>query len=160
MKLRNWKEAVPTLNECLRLDPTNKTALYRRSKALSKPVNSGVDDFKQAVKDLKAINSKEVRVMRRIAKLEKKIKHNSKCEHDVYSKMFTRTANQPSIADIVAQSIPKMAPVKTTLDLEMESDIASIDAEVKRMQEKKREEFSFEVKPESEWTHFPEFQQL
>ena len=57
MKSKNWKEALPALNEILRLDPCNKTALYRRSKALSKPVNSSVDDFRNAVKDLKAIGS-------------------------------------------------------------------------------------------------------
>lgn len=70
MKTKNWTDAVPCLNEILRLDPINYTALYRRSKALSKPVNSSVDDFKNAVKDLKALNSTEVRVLRRIAKLE------------------------------------------------------------------------------------------
>jgi tetratricopeptide (TPR) repeat protein len=92
MKVKNWQDAVACLNEILRLDPTNNTALYRRSKALSKPINSSVEDFKKAVKDLKALNSNEVRVLRRIAKLEQKIKHNSKCEQEVYSKMFTRTS--------------------------------------------------------------------
>lgn len=78
LKTKEWEDAVPVLNEVLRLDPTSKIALYRRSKALSKPINSGVEDLRKAVKDLKAINSTEVRVARRIAKLEKKIKANSR----------------------------------------------------------------------------------
>jgi len=57
MKSKNWLEALPTLNEVLRLDPCNKTALYRRSKALSKPINSGVDDLRKALKDLQAMGS-------------------------------------------------------------------------------------------------------
>jgi tetratricopeptide (TPR) repeat protein len=57
LKEKNWKEALPCLNEVLRLDPSNKSALYRRSKALYKPINSGVEDFKDAVRDLKAMGS-------------------------------------------------------------------------------------------------------
>ena len=101
MKVKNWKDALPCLNEILRLDPLNKIALYRRSKALSKPINSSVEDFKKAVGDLKALNSSEIRVLRRIAKLEQKIRHNSKCEHEVYSKMFTRSEKESAVSDFV-----------------------------------------------------------
>jgi hypothetical protein len=101
LKTKEWNDAVPVLNEILKLDPTSKVALYRRSKALSKPINSSVEDLRRAVKDLIAINSKEVRVVRRIAKLEKKIRVNSRTQHEVYSKMFTRSDKEEAVTDFV-----------------------------------------------------------
>lgn len=144
----------------LRLDPTNKTALYRRSKALSKPINSGVDDLKAAVKDLKAINSNEMRVVKRITKLEKKIKQFSKDEHETYSKMFNRTEKEKSVSEFVEEKKVVIEPVKSTLEKEVDDDLAKVDAEVARMLEKKLGEANFEVKPESEWQDAPEFKQL
>jgi NifB/MoaA-like Fe-S oxidoreductase len=152
---------LPCLNEVLRLHPANKTALYRRSKALSKPINSGVEDLKEAVRDLKAIGSQEVRVLKRIAKLEKKIKHNSKCEHEVYSKMFTRSEKDVmSVTDFVEKSKVVLEPVKSTLDKEIEDEFAKINEEVQRMIAKKAEELSFEVVPQPDRKTYPEFEQL
>lgn len=160
LKEKNWKEALPCLNEVLRLDPSNKSALYRRSKALYKPINSGVEDFKDAVRDLKAMGSQEVRVLRRIVKLEKKIKHNSKCEHEVYSKMFSRTEKDVSVTDFVEKTKVVLEPVKSTLDKEIEDEFVKITEEVKRMIEKKSEELSFELLPENERKPYAEFAQL
>lgn len=160
MKSKNWQDTVPCLNEVLHLDPTNKTALYRRSKALSKPVNSSVEDFKKAVADLKALNSTEVRVLRRIAKLEQKIKHNSKKEHEVYSKMFTRSEAEPTVTEFVEKNRVKIEPIKSTADKEVDEDLAKISKEVDIMVAKKATELSFEQRPESEREDFPEFDQL
>ena len=138
LKTMNWEEAVPTLNEVLRLDPINKTALYRRSKALSKPINSGVEDLKRALMDLKSMNSKEIRVLRRMAKLEKKIKLNSRTEHDVYSKMFTRNDKEASVTDFVDKNRVVVQPLKTTIDKEIEGEVTKITQEVQKLCDKKR----------------------
>ena len=53
-----------------------------------------------------------------------------------------------------------MEPIKSTLEKEVEDDLAKVDVEVARMLAKKREDNSFEVKPESEWQDVPEFKQL
>ena len=100
-------------------------------------------------------------MLRRIAKLEKKIKHNSKCEHDVYSKMFTRSEKDVmSVTDYVEKSKVVLEPIKSTLDHEIDDEFAKIKEEVQRMIEKKQEELSFELLPESERKTYPEFAQL
>ena len=53
---------MPCANEVLRLDPNNKIALYRRAKAISRPVNASVEDYRQAIKDLEKMNSQEERI--------------------------------------------------------------------------------------------------
>ena len=70
-------------------------------------------------------------MLRRIIKLEKKIKHNSKCEHEVYSKMFTRGEKEVmSVTDFVEKTKFVLEPVKSTLDKEIEDEFAKIAEEV------------------------------
>jgi len=69
LKEENCEDALPAVNEILRLDPDNKIALYRRAKAISMPVNASVEDYKQAIADLKKINSQEERILKEIERL-------------------------------------------------------------------------------------------
>lgn len=99
LRSENFTDALPAVNEVLRLDPKNRIALYRRAKAVSLPVNAGVDDFKKAVKDLNTILKLELpggrptkaKILAIKAKLEKAIEVNSTRENKVYGKMFTRS---------------------------------------------------------------------
>lgn len=91
LKTQNWEDARSAVDECLRLDPTNKVALFRRAKAKSKPINAGVEDIKSAVRDLKAMQSSESKVRAEIARLQKIIDVNTRREKETYAKMFNRT---------------------------------------------------------------------
>jgi hypothetical protein len=56
IKCSEFKEAQAAATEALKLDPHNDLALWRRSKALSMPINAGVPEFRLAIKDLTNIN--------------------------------------------------------------------------------------------------------
>ena len=88
IKSQNYTDALPEVNEVLKLDPGNKVALYRRARAVSLPVNAGVEDLKSAIEDLQAIGSDEPRITKEIERLEKMAKVNRKRERETYSKMF------------------------------------------------------------------------
>ena len=59
IKSQNYTDALPEVNEVLKLDPGNKIALYRRARVVSLPVNASVEDIKLALEDLQAIGSTE-----------------------------------------------------------------------------------------------------
>ena len=45
LKTESYGDALDAVNEALKIDPNNKTALERRAKALSYPVNASVEDY-------------------------------------------------------------------------------------------------------------------
>lgn len=55
IKSKDYETAVFACNEALKLDPYNVKALYRRARAIALPINSGVEDFRNAMNDLKRI---------------------------------------------------------------------------------------------------------
>lgn len=90
MKEENYVDALPVANEVLRLDPNNRVGLIRRAKAISKPVNASVEDYEQAIADLKKINSNEERILKEIKRLREQATLNRKRERQTYGKMFFR----------------------------------------------------------------------
>ena len=55
IKSKDFEAAVASCNEALKMDPYNIKALYRRARAIALPINSGVEEFRQALVDLKRI---------------------------------------------------------------------------------------------------------
>lgn len=98
IKTQNWLDALAAANEVLKLEPDNVTALHRRAKATYLPINSSVEDFKNAVKDLKRVQQLRPRPSRRIDTLIQQLSNqaniNRKRERETYSKMFFPTAKQ------------------------------------------------------------------
>ena len=90
LKEENYVDALPVANEVLRLDPNNRVGLIRRAKAISKPVNASVEDYEQAIADLKKINSNEERILKEIKRLREQATLNRKRERQTYGKMFFR----------------------------------------------------------------------
>ena len=90
LKEQNYTDALPVTNEILRLDPGNKIALWRRAKSISQPVNAGVEEYHQAIEDLKKINSQEKRILKEIERLQAQAKLNRSRERQTYGKMFFR----------------------------------------------------------------------
>ena len=43
---------LPPVNEALKIDPNNQMGLLRRAKATYLPINSSVEDYKDAKRDL------------------------------------------------------------------------------------------------------------
>lgn len=56
IKTKDYEAAVASCNEALKLDPYNVKALYRRARAVALPINSGVEEFRAAIADLKQIS--------------------------------------------------------------------------------------------------------
>ena len=55
LKSKEFETAVAACDEALKLDPYNVKALYRRARGRSLPINSGVEDFRIALCDLKRV---------------------------------------------------------------------------------------------------------
>lgn len=55
LKSKDYETAQAACDEALKIDPYNVKALYRRARAIALPINSGVEDFRNATVDLKRI---------------------------------------------------------------------------------------------------------
>jgi len=55
IKTKNFKEATASCDECLKLDPQNVRAMYRRARAVALPINAGVPDLRSAVEFLNKV---------------------------------------------------------------------------------------------------------
>jgi len=56
--------------QVLKLDKNNKTALWRRAKARSLPINAKVEDLKESLLDLEKLsNHKEEKIVKEIGRL-------------------------------------------------------------------------------------------
>lgn len=53
--IKDFETAVEACNEALKLDPYNTKAIYRRARARALPINSGVEEFREALADLKRV---------------------------------------------------------------------------------------------------------
>jgi len=85
----------------LKLDPYNIKGLYRRARAQALPINSGVEDFRKALVDLKRVLELDPNhgpVQREIRRLQNLIDINKKREQDTYGKMFS---GSKSVSDYV-----------------------------------------------------------
>ena len=72
IKTKDFETALQACNEALRLDPYNIKALYRRARAQSLPINSGVEEFRKALVDLKTVSeldSTNIPVQRELRRL-------------------------------------------------------------------------------------------
>jgi tetratricopeptide (TPR) repeat protein len=55
IQTKDFETARSACDEVLKLDPYNIKSLYRRARSLALPINSGVEDFRTALVDLKRL---------------------------------------------------------------------------------------------------------
>lgn len=55
IKTKDFDQALQAANEALKMEPNNIKGLYRRARSLALPINSGVEEFKAALADLKLV---------------------------------------------------------------------------------------------------------
>lgn len=94
IKTKDFESAVHACNEALKIDPLNKKALFRRARATALPINSGVEEFKKALTDLKSLNQLDPNnaiVEKEIKRLSRLVEINRKREHETYGKMFSKS---------------------------------------------------------------------
>lgn len=137
IKTKDYESAVAACNEALKLDPYNVKGLYRRARAVSLPINSGVEDFRAAMVDLRriveVIDPQHAPALRELKRLSKLVEVNRKREKETYSKMF-KTGSK-GVTDFVEEQLKKQTPVpinqKTMEELEWERERAKIEQKVK-----------------------------
>ncbi len=97
-------------------------ALYRRARAKALPINSGVEDFRQAMTDLKHIvediDPQYQPAIKELKRLQKLVDVNRRREKETYSKMFKGGATD--YLDDKRQSQP--LNYKSMEDLEFERE--------------------------------------
>jgi len=131
IKTKDFVSAVEACNETLKLDSHNKKGLYRKARALSLPLNAGVEEFQEALGELKKsweIDKEQKHVEREIKKLQRLITVNRKREHDTYGKMFTGK----SVNDYVTQKLAKQT-YKSGDEREYEEEKKKMDEKIKLM---------------------------
>ena len=141
IKTKDFEGAVDSSKEALLLDPKNTKALYRRSRALSLPINSGVEEFQEAITYLKQINETEPglpHVERDIKKLQSLVKINRKREHETYGNMFKKRtgSGKDEKEESVQEYIEKKQKVirgadNQHIDPEFEEEKRKMDLKVK-----------------------------
>jgi len=57
IKTNTFDDAVAAATELLKLEPNNHMAFWRRAKARTAPINAGVPEFREALKDLTMIEN-------------------------------------------------------------------------------------------------------
>jgi tetratricopeptide (TPR) repeat protein len=123
LKTQDFETAFEACNEALKLDPYSIKALYRRGRSKSLPINSGVEDFRLALADMKRIielDSNHVPAQRELKKLQKLIDVNRKREKETYSKMFN---SKKSISDYVEEkTLKETINYKSMEDKEFEKE--------------------------------------
>jgi tetratricopeptide (TPR) repeat protein len=160
IKCKDYETAQAACDEALKLDPYNVKALYRRARAIALPINSGVEDFRNAIVDLKRIveniDPTYQPALKEVKRLQALIEVNRKREKDTYSKMFT------SKEGIVKPGDAKETPLnyKTVEDQEYERERAKMEARVRQQMQAKLQDFSFEVLPVEKRRHYPEMEDL
>lgn len=161
IKTKVFSEAVKACEEALRLDPCNVRALYRRARATSLPINAGVPDLRNSIKDLDQIlaiphegNMFDF-VVKEKDRVQDLIDINYKREQETYKKMFNP---KTSVTEFVKRTSRGMdcLKFKSCEEKEFEEELERIDVEVKVMLAEKIAEFSFEVIPGWEEATFQE----
>ena len=107
IKTKEFETAVAACDEALRIDPNNVAALYRRARGRSLPINSGVEEFRVSLQDLKKvvdIDPENKPALKEIKRLQTLIDINRKREKDTYGKMF---GSNCSVSDYLTQKIKK-----------------------------------------------------
>lgn len=64
LKSQSYSLVLPPVNEALVMEPNNCLGLLRRAKATYLPINSSVEDYKAAKKDLQKLVKLDYRVQR------------------------------------------------------------------------------------------------
>lgn len=134
LKTKDFETARSACEEVLKLDPYNIKALYRRARSLALPINSGVEDFRAALVDLKRlleIDPENMPALREVKRLQKLIEVNRKREKDTYGKMFFGEPSGGSVSEYVDKKIKK-EPLnyKSIEDQEFEKEMKKIDRKV------------------------------
>ena len=149
IKTKEFATAVAACDEALALDPASVRALYRRARARALPINSGVEDFREALQDLRRVLELDPGfkpAAKEAQRLQALVEVNRRRERDIYSRMFAG-----GVSDHLSQK-PALPNYQTLEEREFERERQKLDRKVAKMLAQK--EFSFEEKAEK--AHFKE----
>lgn len=163
IKIKAYSEAESACNEVIKLDNSNILAYYRRSRAISLPINAGIIELNKAIIDISKVfilaldipNGKFKFVKKEYDRVQTLINVNNKREEEAYAKIFNPLT---PISEFVKRTSKGMNALKfkSSEEKEFEKELIKIDNQVQKMIEDKIIDFSFEVKDSWKTAHFPE----
>jgi tetratricopeptide (TPR) repeat protein len=160
IKMKEFPVSLIACEEALKLDTKNIKGYYLKARSRILDINSGVDDLKLAVRDLKEglkIDPTNKPIITQLQKILKIVNINSRREKETYLNMFDKNN---SVEDYVKRTI-KDEIAKTKREEESKGYSVVTPNQNKRIQKfinKKELEFSFEVKKKKE--KFPEIEEI
>ena len=140
IKLKEFNTSLKACDEALRLDTKNVKGYYLKARSRILDINSGVDELKLAVKDLKEglkIDPENKPIIEQLHKVMKLVNINSRREKETYINMFDKNN---SVEDYVKHTI-KEEVNKATIEEEKISKLLKTPN-----QEKRKEKFEKNVK--------------
>ena len=155
IKLKEFNTSLKACDEALRLDTKNVKGYYLKARSRILDINSGVDELKLAVRDLKEglkIDPANKPIIEQLHKVMKLVNINSKREKETYLQMFDKNN---SVEDYVKHTIKEEVKKTTADDDKIRSLIQTpnltkrkekFEKNVKKYVKSKELEFSFEVK--------------
>lgn len=155
IKLNEFSTSLKACDEALKLDTKNVKGYYLKARSRILDINSGVDELKLAVRDLKEglkIDPANKPIIEQLHKVMKLVNINSKREKETYLQMFDKNN---SVEDYVKHTIKEEVKKTSPEDEKIRSLIKTpnqakrkekFEKNVQKYIKSKELEFSFEVK--------------
>lgn len=151
----------------MKLDTKNIKGYYLKARSRILDINSGVDELKLAVRDLKEglkIDPTNKPIISQLQKILKLVNINSKREKETYINMFDKNNSvedyvKKTIKEEVAKTTPKEDPAsRAIITPNQKKRKEKFEKKIQKYVKSKELEFSFEVKKERE--KFPEIEEI
>lgn len=155
IKMNEYQTSLRACEEALKLDTKNVKGYYLKARSRILDINSGVDDLKLAVRDLKEglkIDPTNKPIISQLQKILKLVNINSKREKETYLNMFDKNNSveeyvKKTIKDEIAKTQEKETKVNNpVMNPNQVKRKEKFEKKIQKFVKSKELEFSFEVK--------------
>ena len=166
IKMKEFPTSLRACEEALKLDTKNIKGYYLKARSRILDINSGVDDLKLAVRDLKEglkIDPTNKPIINQLQKILKLVNINSKREKETYLNMFDKNNSveeyvKKTIKEEVAKTRREEEKMNRAIVTPNHKNKDKFEKKIQKYIKAKELEFSFEVKKERE--KFPEIEEI
>ena len=159
MKMQEFDTSLKACEEALKLDTKNIKSYYLKARSRILNVNSGVEDLKLAVRDLKEglrIDPTNKPIVAQLQKILKLVNINSKREKETYINMFDKNNSvEEYVKKTIKDEVGKVQKIDTMSALEVltpnqKKRKEKFEKKIGKFVKSKELEFSFEVRQDKE----------